>query len=59
MVEKEAQFVGGTTKKSRVERTAVVVEIDRFGVQELLGVCLPCAPLIRQMQNQNQAIIQW
>lgn len=55
MITKEAQHVGGTEKKSRVERRAAVVEVDRLGAQHIFDVPLSCAPLTKQTHNYKQA----
>lgn len=36
---------------------AVVVDVDRFRAQLVLGVRLSCAPLTKHIPNQEQATI--
>lgn len=55
VVKKETLHDRGTARNSRVEREGMVVEIDRFGDQHVLGLRLSCTPLTEQSHNQNLA----
>lgn len=45
---KGALHIGETVRHSRVERRAVVVEVDRYGTEHIFGVRFSFAPLTMQ-----------
>lgn len=53
MVRKNALHAGSTVREFRLERGAVVSEVDRLGGRNVLGVRLSYAPLTKKTQSQD------
>lgn len=53
--QKEALLIGESANKSHVDKSTVMVEVDRFGTKYILGVYLFYTTLTEQTQNQNEA----